>query len=80
MNHYVEIAKSKINKLMPLTRELYTSGNLKQPNYILPMVLASAQAVCMGVERVASIEFGVASGRGLLALYTAKNRPDQKRL
>jgi hypothetical protein len=57
-----------LEKLMPLTRELYNSGIYKQPNYILPMVLASAQAVCMGVERISAIEFGVASGRGLLDL------------
>lgn len=61
-------ARSALEKLMPLTRELYNSGTFKQPNYILPMVLASAQAVCIGVKRVSSIEFGVASGRGLLDL------------
>jgi len=59
-------ARESIQALMPLTGQLYKSGEFKQPNYILPMVLAAAQGICLGVERVTSIEFGVASGRGLM--------------
>ena len=63
-----------INELKPLTTEIYKSGQIKQPNYILPMVLAAAQGLCVGARSLVAMEFGVASGRGLFSLLKIAER------
>src|SRR6266849_11023426 len=44
------------------------AGALIRPQYAWGTVLAAAQAKALGHEEVSVIEFGVAGGRGLLAL------------
>lgn len=66
--------RTKIESLKPLTTELYRTGQLKQPNYALPMVLATAEALCVGIDTITAVEFGVASGRGLNSLVRIADR------
>jgi hypothetical protein len=58
-------------------RELPTQiylGSLKRPHYAMGLYTAALEAKALGLDRVSAIEFGVASGHGLLNMEALARR------
>src|SRR2546421_688251 len=52
-------------------RELVRAGSPYYPNYLWGTLCAAAVAATLGYDRISVIEFGVAGGNGLVALYSS---------
>jgi hypothetical protein len=49
-------------------------GSLKRPQYAMGLYAAALEAKALGIERISAIEFGVASGHGLLNMEALARR------
>ena len=49
-------------------------GSLKRPQYAMGLYTAALEAKALGIERISAIEFGVASGHGLLNMEALARR------